>query len=337
MGSAPDPPEYPDPAETAAAQGTINRETAITQAYLNNVNQITPYGNLTYEVYGEADDGTPLFQATTELSPAQQELLGLQEQFGSQAGQIAVNQAGVIGDVLGTPVDLSDPAIGREIAERYYPTLDRRWDQNYDTFSANLANQGIAVGSDAYTDALRDFELARTDAYNATDLAARGQAINELLQERNQPINETTALLGATQVTNPNFVNTPVTGVEGVDYAGLVDQAYNADYNNYATAVNQGNSFWGSIAGLGGTALGGWARGGFALPSDRRLKRNVSRVGAMDDGTPIYVYQYAQGGPFMMGVMADEVEDRHPRAVYERPDGMKLVDYGALASHAADQ
>lgn len=63
-----------------------------------------------------------------------------------------------------------------------------------------------------------------------------------------------------------------------------------------------------------------------SLFSDRRLKENIKRVGAMDDGTPIYTYAYKSGGPVQMGVMADEAPKK---AVGER-DGFKTVNYGVL-------
>lgn len=50
--SSPSAPAAPDPAKTAAAQTQSNKETAYWNAVLNNVNQITPYGNLTYEQSG---------------------------------------------------------------------------------------------------------------------------------------------------------------------------------------------------------------------------------------------------------------------------------------------
>lgn len=50
--SSPSTPAAPDPAETAAAQSKTNKETAYWNAVLNNVNQITPYGNLTYAQTG---------------------------------------------------------------------------------------------------------------------------------------------------------------------------------------------------------------------------------------------------------------------------------------------
>lgn len=45
-------PKAPSPEAQAAAQTATNKETAYWNAVLNNVNQITPYGNLTYEQTG---------------------------------------------------------------------------------------------------------------------------------------------------------------------------------------------------------------------------------------------------------------------------------------------
>lgn len=45
-------PKAPDPAKTAAVQGEMNRNTAITQTLLNQTNQVTPYGNLNYSQTG---------------------------------------------------------------------------------------------------------------------------------------------------------------------------------------------------------------------------------------------------------------------------------------------
>ncbi len=48
----PSAPAAPDPAATAAAQTATNKDTAYWNAVLNNVNQITPYGTLTYKQSG---------------------------------------------------------------------------------------------------------------------------------------------------------------------------------------------------------------------------------------------------------------------------------------------
>ena len=77
-------------------------------------------------------------------------------------------------------------------------------------------------------------------------------------------------------------------------------------------------------------ALGAGLQAAPFLFSDRRLKEDISRVGKMDDGTPIYTYRYKGGDTYHMGVMADEVEVKHPTAVATLDNGLKMVNYGAL-------
>ena len=48
-----DPPQPPNPIETAGAQTASNIGTAVTGSYLNNYNQVTPTGNLTYDATGD--------------------------------------------------------------------------------------------------------------------------------------------------------------------------------------------------------------------------------------------------------------------------------------------
>lgn len=50
---SPDYPSPPDPWDTAAAQGTINQQTAYAQQRLNQTDQSTPYGTLRYVPTGE--------------------------------------------------------------------------------------------------------------------------------------------------------------------------------------------------------------------------------------------------------------------------------------------
>ena len=76
--SAPSPPPAPDPAATAAAQGAINKETAIAQARLNQVDEYTPYGSSIYEKTGNVTDGIDQMKRTTTLDPTQQAIVDKQ-------------------------------------------------------------------------------------------------------------------------------------------------------------------------------------------------------------------------------------------------------------------
>jgi hypothetical protein len=84
----------------------------------------------------------------------------------------------------------------------------------------------------------------------------------------------------------------------------------------------------GMMGGIGG-ALGGIATGLGSIFSDIRLKTNIKKIGTTDGGLTIYTYNYKNGGPTQMGVMAQEVEVDNPDAVSE-VDGFKAVDYSKI-------
>ena len=100
---APSAPAAPDPAATAAAQSATNRETATAQAMLNNYDQRTPYGSLSYNEGPTWSDGTPHFVATQTLSPAEQSQLDLSNQASDLYGRAAVQQLGQASNTLSTP------------------------------------------------------------------------------------------------------------------------------------------------------------------------------------------------------------------------------------------
>lgn len=314
-----DAPKAPDPKATADAQAQMNRETAITQAGLNSTNQVTPWGNLTYTQSGTWDDGTPQFTATTSLSPEQQELYNLSTATQKNLGNIGVEQSGKIRDLLNSPIDMSNEAVESRLFDLGSKRLNPVFAEREGQMRQDLLNRGIREGTPAFEAEMRRFNESRNDAFNQLALTGRGQAMQELLTSRNQPINEITALLSGSQVQSPQFQSTPQTPVSGVDYAGLVS-------NNYNQQVAANNSMLGGLAGLGGSLIGGWAKSGFMMPSDRKLKEGARVVGRLENGLPVWAFRYRGGDITMLGLMADEVEQIHPEAVGE-VSGYKAVDY----------
>lgn len=104
---APKPPAPPDPAITAAAQSAANKETAITQRDLNLINQITPFGNLTYAYGDDPGTGVRPVTATQTLSPEQQALYQLEIQAQQALGQLANSQLGQARSSLGQPFTIA--------------------------------------------------------------------------------------------------------------------------------------------------------------------------------------------------------------------------------------
>jgi hypothetical protein len=101
------------------------------------------------------------------------------------------------------------------------------------------------MGSGAYSQQMEDFSKSRDSAYN--DLLLRGHqtATQDLLTERNQPLQEINALLSGSQVSQPSYANTPQSQVANTDYAGLV----NSNYAQQMAGYNQRQQMFGDIVG----------------------------------------------------------------------------------------
>lgn len=264
MGSSPSPPPAPDPVATANAQTASNKATAITSYGLNATDQVTPYGNLSYSQGTPWSDGTPHYTATQTLSPEQQNLYNLGTQTQSNLGNIGVEQSDKVRGILNTPFDINS-AINNQQSDIAAKLLDPQWQQREGALQTQLANQGVQQGSEAYTNALRDFGMQRDNSYNSALLAGRGQAATEALAQRNQPLNEISALLSNSQVQLPSFTNTPQSQVANTDVAGITNSAFQNNFANYNAQMQQQNAIYGALGSAAGSALGGWGMGGFKM------------------------------------------------------------------------
>jgi hypothetical protein len=315
-------PQPPNPYQTAQAQTASNKETAIAQTGLNAQNQVTPYGNLTYSQEGTWADGTPKFTATQTLTPAQQGILNSTQGTQQNLANTAQEQSGKLSGLLNSPFSLDNTAVESRINELARMRLDPQLQQQQTALDTKLANQGIRLGSAAYDRAQLGQGQIANDARNQLLLTGRQQSISEALTQRNQPLNEILALAGQGQIQQPSFAQTPQTGVAGTDIAGLVNNQYNAQNQQYMNQQQQQNGLLGGLFGLGANAL---------MMSDRRAKTDIKRVGTADNSLPIYSYRYKSGGPVQIGFMADEVRQVNPGAVVRGDDGLDRVNYERAA------
>lgn len=249
-------PKAPDPTVTAEAQKKMNVATATNQQQLNMVSQNTPEGQLSYAEDGKWSDGTPKFSSTQTLSPENQKLYDNYMSTAGKLGDIAGTQASNVMGSMGQPFNF-EASQGKKLADMQGAYLTPQWEHQEDALNTQLINQGIRPGTEQYTRAMADFSRNRQSAMDQNYLDSYQTAGQQALTERNQPLNEMNALMSGSQVQQPTFGNTPQAQVSGVDYAGLVN-------NNYNQKMASRNATMGGIAGLAGTALGGWARGGFA-------------------------------------------------------------------------
>lgn len=335
---SPTPPAAPDPVATATAQGNMNQNTATTQQLLNMTNQVTPDGSLTYTQSGNntftgADGKTytvPQFTATQTLSPTGQKLYDLTNESKLNLGNAGVTASKKIGDILGTNVNLSNDAVENRLLDLGTKRLQPQFARDEASLRANLINSGIRPGSDAWNTEMTRLSQNKNDALDQLVLSGHSTAVNDILTERNQPINEISALMSGSQVGQPNFTSTPQTQVAGTDYAGMVQNNYNAQNDQYKTQLAQQNAMMGGLFGLAGTLGGAGVKAAapFIMSSDRRLKSDIERIGTTKHGLPFYEYTIA--GERQRGVMADEVEKVMPDAVGVDAAGFKTVNYTML-------
>lgn len=287
--------------------------------------------------------------------PYAQKFLDNPEQYFAPSGLSEQEQ--MVGGLLANP--FTDPAAyGRSLNAFMSPYRDiitqdinKQFEAPQSALSARASEAG-AFGSSRHRGAQSDLERARLDAianamqgqYNTaqgqytsglSNLLNFGGMQRELdLQRRQAPVSAFETYMGgltpllSSQTYNPVTVNKGSSGLLGglsniMGAAPIVGQAF----SGLGSAV-------GGISGLGGfgsalsSGLGGIGSflGAF---SDRRLKKNIKRVGELM-GLPMYVFEYLWSPDKVVGFMADEVEKLYPDAVSEK-DGYKMVNYGAIA------
>ncbi|KDC12333.1 hypothetical protein AZ19_1725 [Bordetella bronchiseptica E012] len=328
-GSAPKAPNYESLArEQSQAQLQLAREAA--QA--NRVNQVTPYGSLTWsnnrtfdqsgydramQAYTQAMQayGSSPSQPTGRAGavwndsfydPGSSTTSSLNGSAGASRGpgpvapnindfytggdqwtqsmqfspEIQKLYANVL-QQMGTPFDLSslpqagsayDPNLATNNAtellmERLNPELDRQ----YESLRAQMANQGIAQGSNAYSRELSRFGEQRNDAANQAALAGiglgmqqQGLTFNQMNQLRNQamqeqsyvrglPLSEFNALLGgSSSMQFPGYAQQATTGAP--DLVGAAGNTYKGDLGAYNAGQMQRQGMMGGLSQIGGAA-----------------------------------------------------------------------------------
>lgn len=329
MGKAPEPT---DPKETSAASTGTNVSTAIANAFLNNPNEITqdgtktvdqtgsyswtdPYTNQTYQV--------PRFTTTQTLSPQQQAIKDQQDRAKLGLAETGANQSEFLKDYLGKPVDLNNEATEARLMDLGRKRLDPKFADQQASLQTQLSNQGIKLGSTAYQKAMKQFGQTENDAYNQLLLNGRAQATQEALTERNQPINEITALLSGSQVSQPSWAGMNNVTIPTTDNAGII-----SNYDNQKMAAYQQNqAAIGGLFGGVGNLLGGGTKPW--ILSDPDAKTDKHKIGETDEGMGLYSFKYKGSNKPQIGLMADEVARKKPSAVRRRPDGLREVNYDA--------
>ena len=181
-------PRPADPRDTAAAQTSTNIATAIAQQNLGNINQITPYGNLTYNKTGEYEYVDPIkgetyiiprYTAEQTLSEKQQEILNHNNEAGVNLSQLASEQSASLRDLFRNsfnPMATKLPEV---------PNIDDLKDLEFQTLGdgPNLATQ--IAGLNDVQSTIHDAGIVQ-DSYDNDFLQDRTR-VEEALLERLNP------------------------------------------------------------------------------------------------------------------------------------------------------
>jgi hypothetical protein len=266
--STPATPDYASAAE-ATARGNLDAARQATAA--NRVNQINPYGTLSYSITGEDPYGNPTWTATSAFSPDQQELYNYDIASSKGLGQLQGKGLNYVSNMLDKPFDTSGLAstginAGEQMSESIMRRLQPNLQMEQKQFDAQMANQGIPVGSEAYENAKRGFDARQNDRLTSaiiqgtqTGMQARGQGFSELAYQRNEPINTLNAVRSGSQVTNPNsfFVNAPQQATTaGADYLGAAGMTGNANIASANAENAQRNAMIQGLFSLGSSYAG---------------------------------------------------------------------------------
>ena len=325
----PSAPPAPDYTGAAIAQGTANKETAIAQAKLSNPWMSNAFGARRVDYSGNIT-GDPLVPYVTDsLTPAGQARQDQENRIISNLGNVAESGLNRVGETMATPFSFASADEAQKAAETAYldrlsPILQR----DEDALRTRLATQGLTQGSEAWRNEMDNFGRSKNDALSQAVLKGfeiRPQTIQQESFIRNIPLNELNALRSGSQVTMPQFQGyqgapigqTPIAQAAGQQgqYAGDI---YNSKVGTY-------NSQMGALGAIGGAGLAA------LILSDERTKEDIHQIAETDDGTNLYAFRYKGEPAVHVGVMAQEVEKKHPDAVVE-VGGLKHVNYGKLFS-----
>jgi hypothetical protein len=277
---APSPPPTPDYRGAAAEQGAANVDAARAQGKLNNPNVYSPYGSQTVSYDGDQPTITQTF------SPQQQAVFDQSNQTKLKLSQLSGQGAEALQGVVGKGVDFGDaPAAPGDYSSMRNQAIDAmmaRPKEDYaratDQKQSDLIAAGIRPGTKAYADQMQLLQRGLNDAgtqaaVNAGSLTSqayqmdqdrRKQAITENLAKRQIPLNEITALMSGSQVSNPfstpGFAQNAQVGAAPVFAAQQMSSQWDRD--NATAAAAQAGNLQSGLFQLGAAGISAWGGGG---------------------------------------------------------------------------
>ena len=218
-------------AAQANAQGNIAGALQATAA--NRINQQTPYGSLSYQQTGTDAQGNPIWSANQQLSPELQQLTQ------SSLAGLQASQANPMYGI--NPGDTYSNAIMQRLAPQQ--------SQAREALDAQLANQGIMPGSEAYNRAKTLLGQTQNDALTSAIVGGMQTGLQA------QGLQNTTAA-NIRNLATPGYVNPyNQAAVAGPDYLSAYTSQNATDIARQNAEAAQRSSLLSGLAGLGSSAI----------------------------------------------------------------------------------
>ena len=241
--------------------------------------------------------------------------------------QVGLGEAERMGALSGNLANMTGALQGQQITGRQVGLGEA---ERMGALSGNLANMTGALQGQAMNAYRLPIQTASDQAALAGSTAnIANMGFQQQMALRNQPLNETAALLSGNMIQTPQAQAVPQTQVAPTDVIGATMGSYNGQLQAYNQQQQAAAANMGGLYGLGGSALMG---AGMFFKSDRRLKEDITKVGKTEGGNNVYTYVYKDDPTRtpQTGVMAQEVMKRNPEAV-RKMGGFYAVDYAKVA------
>ncbi len=283
-------PQAPDPYTVANATTQTNEQTAAYNKALNLNNYSNPFGSQQSVQTGTDSTGAPIYQTNISAGSGLQSLINNAEGAAGNSNQQTQSSIYGLGGVnqqlqgLGSQIN---PAAAQQAnqqgqqaaysAQTQY--LDPQFSQGQSSLESQLANQGLTPGSQAYTNAMTNFNNSKQQAYsNAANqsvltgsqigsqmlnnnLAAVGEQGNLLNQQGTNygqqaslaqlPYSQLSSLAGLV----PGNTGTAQSAANPANIAQGFQNQYQGELNAYNTATGSSNSSKSGLFGLGSAAI----------------------------------------------------------------------------------
>lgn len=244
----------------------------------------------------------------------QQVVNATQNQFNDQNAQ---QQAGVTGNAIsqgalgGNRVGVAQGVLAGQQQLAQAPVIAGLYNQGYNQAVSTAENQQQAGLAGAY-----GLSNIGNSIQNAGLTGANAQIGAGTLQQQTQQAQDT-ANYG-------QYAQAQAYPFQTSQWLAGIDSAIAPGFGSTSTGSTTGPppNQTAQYAGAGLTAAS-------LLLSDRDAKKNIHKIGSLNDGTPIYRYQYQGSDEWHVGPMAQDIEKRNPDAVHQGVGGFKYVDLKA--------